>query len=411
MKLGGLFIVKCYKLLKYFYMKLQSNLWKLKIFHVLDKFLLISPILIIFLLSKSLTMTEVFWLQSFFSLAVLFLEVPSGYFADRFGRKYSIILGVLFVFLGFLFYGFGETFWHFVAINVLLGIGASFISGADSALLYDTLIKLKREKEYLKIESSYFAITGYSEAIAAIIGGFLAAVYMQELFFVQAGILFLLVPLAFTLKEPKIHKEQIHEKAIGIYTIVKFVLNDHKEIKWLVFYAGFLGTSILATAWFAQPFWQHIGVPIAVFGVLWASLSVACGISAHLAPKFEKYVGRKNALIWLILFSFLGYIGLGVFQNSIWAIIFFFFFMFAYGVAIPVIKDYINRLTTSDVRATVLSVQSMMEKLIFAIVGPLIGWNLDAFSFREAFLISAFFFFGAGIICLFFLQKHKILVK
>lgn len=371
--------------------------------------MLVSPIIIIFWLSKSLTLTEVFWLQSIFSFTILLFEVPSGYFADRFDRKIFIILGSVFIFLGYLLYGFGETFWYFAFVNVLLGIGASFISGADSALLYDTLIELKREKEYQKIESSYFAIRGYSEVVAAISGGFLASVYMHESFFIQAGILFFLIPFAFTLKEPKIQKEQIHEKVTGIHKVVKFALNDHKEIKWLIFYAGFLGTSVWATAWFSQPFWQHIGVPIALFGVLWASLSGACGIFAPFAPKFEKYLGRKNALISLIIFPFLGYLGLGIFQDCIWAIIFFFPFMFAFAVSIPIIKNYINRLTVSSIRATVLSVQSMIEKLIFAIVGPFIGWSLDAFTFREAFFISGFFFFGAGIICLLFLQKHKVL--
>jgi MFS family permease len=107
----------------------------------------------------------------------------------------------------------------------------------------------------------------------------------------------------------------------------------------------------------------------------------------------------------------LGYLGLGIFQNYIWAILFFLFFQFAFAVSTPVIKDYINRLTASNIRATVLSVQSMVQRLIFAIVGPFLGWSLDAFSFREAFFISAFFFFGAGIICILFLQKHKVLVK
>jgi MFS family permease len=251
----------------------------------------------------------------------------------------------------------------------------------------------------------------YSHAVAAILGGVLASTYMQESFFVQAGILFFLIPLAFLLKEPKVHKEQIHEKATSIHTAVKFALNDHKEIKWLIFYAGFLGASTLANVWFSQPFWQHVGVPIALFGVLWASLSGLRGVFAHLAPKFEKFAGRKNALISLIFFPFLGYLGLGIFQNFIWAIVFFLFFQFAFAVSTPVIKDYINRLTASNIRATVLSVQSMVQRLIFAAVGPFLGWSLDAFSFREAFFISAFFFFGAGIICILFLQKHKVLVK
>lgn len=392
-------------------MKLQSNLWKLKILNALEEFLLVIPIITIFWLSKGLTMTEVFWLQSIFAVAVLFSEVPSGYFADTFGRKNSIIWGSILIFLGFLLYGFGETFWQFAAIEILLGIGFSFISGADSALLYDTLLELRREEEYQKIESTYFSISGYSISLAAILGGFFASQHMQELFFVQAGVLFFLIPFSCFLEEPHVHQKQVHEKKVAISTVLKLALHEHKEIKWLIFYAGFLGSSTLASVWFAQPFWEHVGVPITLFGVLWAVLSALRGVFTHFTSRFEKHIGKKNALISLIFFPFLGYLGLGIFQNFIWAIVFFLFFQFSFAISTPIIKTYINTLVASNIRATVLSVQSMIQRLIFAITGPFLGWSLDILSFREAFLISGFFFFVAGALCLLFLQKQKVFMK
>ena len=63
------------------------------------------------------------------------------------------------------------------------------------------------------------------------------------------------------------------------------------------------------------------------------------------------------------------------------------------GVATPVLKDYINQITTSDVRATVLSVRSFIIRFLFAIIGPFLGWYSDKFSLQNALLLAGIVFF------------------
>lgn len=391
-------------------MRIQANIWKLKIFHAISEFLLVIPVITIFWLSNGLSMTQVFLLQSIYAVIVLFLEIPSGYFADKFGRRNSLIIGAVFYFLGFTIYGFSSDFLYFAIAESVLGIGMSFISGADSAILYDTLIQLKREKEYQKTEGSIFSLMGYSSALAAIIGGFVASIAMRDTFYIQSVILFALIPLAISLKEPTVHKLQTGEKSKNMMKIVKYALHENKEVKWLIIYAGMLLAFTLTAVFFGQPFWQSIGIPISAFGVVWAVLTAARGFFSNFASRYEKLLGRRNALISLLFYPVIGYLLMGLFVNQIWAVVFFLFPQFTFAIATPVLKDYINRIVPSEIRATVLSMHSLMFRVITALIGPFLGYSMDILSFRYTFIITAGIFLVFGLVCLLFLRKYKALV-
>ena len=101
--------------------------------------MLIMPIITLFYQENGLGMKDVLLLQGIYSVAIVVLEIPSGYFADVWGRKSTLIIGSFLGVLGFAIYSFTSGFWSFLVAELVLGIGQSFISGSDSALLYDTL--------------------------------------------------------------------------------------------------------------------------------------------------------------------------------------------------------------------------------------------------------------------------------
>jgi MFS family permease len=101
--------------------------------------MLVMPIVVLFYKENGLNVTQVFILQSVYSLSIVLLEIPSGYFADVLGRKNTISLGAILGFVGYAIYSVTSGFWGFFIAEVLLGFGQSMISGADSALLYDSL--------------------------------------------------------------------------------------------------------------------------------------------------------------------------------------------------------------------------------------------------------------------------------
>lgn len=74
-----------------------------------------------------------------------------------------------------------------------------------------------------------------------------------------------------------------------------------------------------------------------------------------------------------------------------------------------VLQDYINKLVSSDIRATVLSLQSLMFRLVFVIVGPLMGWVADIYSLSAALLLSGIVFALFGLVSLLGLAHHRAL--
>ncbi|MFT5368038.1 MAG: MFS family permease, partial [Candidatus Latescibacterota bacterium] len=295
------------------------NIWKLYTLKALSWMLLIMPVLIPFFQENGLDMQQVLFLQAAFSTSLIIFEIPSGYLADVIGRKFSLVIGSTFGAIGFGFYTNAYTFTDFLLVEILLGIGGSLISGADSALLYDTLLEIKKEEDYTKYAGRLGSVANFSEGVAAIIGGQLALISLRTPLYVEAILAALCVPVALTLIEPARHKiEQTENSFKSILRIVRYALHGHSEIKWLILYSSLVGLSTFTIVWFVQPYLQAADVPLRYFGISWAVLQFSVGIFALLAYRIERTLGRKKALISLILLSTTAYLLLSQFQ-SLWA--------------------------------------------------------------------------------------------
>ena len=80
----------------------RHNLIRLYILKVSHWFMLTMPIVVLFYKDNGLDMQQVFILQAIYSIAIVALEIPSGYFADVLGRKNSLIAGSILGFAGFI---------------------------------------------------------------------------------------------------------------------------------------------------------------------------------------------------------------------------------------------------------------------------------------------------------------------
>ena len=100
----------------------------------------------IFLQGRGLTLFEVNALDSIVLLAVFLAEVPTGILADRLGRKWSVVVGLLLHALGEFLVMFGHSFPAFAVMCLIIGTGFAFESGAWESLIYDTLPEEDREQ-------------------------------------------------------------------------------------------------------------------------------------------------------------------------------------------------------------------------------------------------------------------------
>jgi MFS family permease len=94
------------------------------------------------------TLTQVTLLDLPFWIGKFIFEIPTGVVADRYGRRLSLAISAGLSSLTWLVFSLSGSFWVLAAAQFAGAFGATFSSGADEALLYETIKALGREQEY-----------------------------------------------------------------------------------------------------------------------------------------------------------------------------------------------------------------------------------------------------------------------
>jgi MFS family permease len=374
---------------------LPKNTLQLYLIKIAKWFNLVMPIIVLFYQENGLSMSQIFILKSIYSIAMVATELPSGYLADVWGCRKTLLVGAVLGTIGIVIYSFSYDFTSFVLAEIILGIGFSFVSGADSAMLYDSLKAENREDEYIKHEGRITSSGNFAEAFAGVAGGLLATMSLRTPYYFQIVVAAIGIPAAFFLQEPKHALERTHLKMKEILSIVKLTYQQ-PEMRSAIMISSFTGAATLTYAWFVQPYFQEAGVPVSVFGILWTLLNLSAGIFSMYSYRIEGWFGRRNTLLLIVIFISLGFM-LTSLEISLAGIAILFGFYMVRGIATPVLKDQINQYTDSKVRATILSVRNFEIRIIFAAIGPVLGYLTDTFSLQTALMVTGIAYFMAAM--------------
>ena len=377
---------------------LQKNINALYLIKVSKWFTLVMPIIVLFYEEHRLGLQDVFILKSVYSVAAVALEVPSGYLADVWGRKRCIVAGCVLFFGGYLCYSLTSTFAAFLVAEILLGIGQTMINGADSALLYDTTVHHGRENLYLRYEGRITMIGNFAEAVAGIFGGLLAVYSLRYPFYAQAVVAFVGIPAAMALREYA-PANKVQSPWEEILRILKYSLVTNKKLCCNIMYSGIIGAATLTMAWFVQPVLMQLETPTEWYGIIWTVLNLTVGVAALYSDRVEQLFGMNKMNILILSVIAGGYVALAYNLTYAGLGILLLFYIFR-GFATPILKGYINQMTFSEMRATVLSIRNFVIRLMFAAIAPFIGWLNDMYSLQVALLASAALIFIPGAVFL-----------
>jgi MFS family permease len=375
----------------------DKNIPRLYLIKISKWFNIVMPVVVLFYQDNSMNMQEIFTLKAIYSVAIVVMEVPSGWMADVWGRKKTLFIGSLLGASGFLMYSFSFGFWAFVAAEIVLGVGHAFVSGADSAILFDSLKASGKPDQYLKHEGRITSAGNFAEAIAGVIGGLLAAISLRTPFYFQFVVAAIAIPAALTLIEPKIHSiEHIHSIKKMVLNL-KYTMTTNHNLRISIMLSAITGTATLTFAWLVQPYFLAIGLPVEMYGIFWTALNLTVGFSSVFAHRVEVIFGKTFSLFAIILLISVSYFLSGI-VISMWGMTFLFLFYLVRGIASPILKNYMNQYTQSDIRATILSVRDFIIRIIFAVIGPFLGWITDNVNLESAFLLAGLIYLVSAIV-------------
>lgn len=354
--------------------KLNKNIVVYPWFKFFFSMLIIGPILVPFMLWKGLSYAEIMLLQSISAIAVFIFEVPTGAIADKVSRKLSLVLSSFFCILGLLFYILFKSFFLFAVAELLFGIGVTLSSGADSAILYESLVKVDRKKEYQNHEGHAASICFMGQAVGGIISSFLYSYNYFLPFWISIFNLFVAIIFSLEFTETPRNKSE-HKYLIHVFKSIKISITTPR-ILWTILFAGLMGFAFRTTFWLYQPYFDLVGIQVKWFGLIFAYFNIIAAFSSkYLVKKFYEARPRKIllSLILIVGFSYL----VPLLFLSPFMIIALGSQQIVRGLYSPTLRFYINHQIQDEYRATVISLVSLSASLCFAIFSPLVGLALD----------------------------------
>lgn len=360
--------------------RLRSNVWKLTIFKTFIPALALGiPVIVMFWRTFGLTMLDIMVLQLVFCIALAVFEVPSGYLADCYGRAKTIACGSLAMSAGAALYLVSEGFWGFLVSEIFFAFGLSMLSGADQAILYDTLAELGDAKNFGKIWGRLSCAEMLGAAAYGIAG---SMVYMQSprLPYGIAALIFAgLFVLSLTLYEAREDRSVLPElrQNPGLKNIIRNHVLSSPRLMMLFLWSGVLVAALQCAFWLYQPYWEECGISVLSFGVLFALLNLVSALSAAYAHRLSARFGLERCLIVatvLLGVSFM--LALPLAGMTAGALIVMVHQIVRGGMRIW-LPEMINAEVPSAVRATVLSVRGLSDRAIYGLALLPMGLSAD----------------------------------
>ncbi len=341
-------------------------------------------------------------------LSIFIFEIPTGVVADTISRRLSIIIGVFLIGLGFVVQSSFFSFGFILVAQVLWGLGYTFTSGATQAWISDEIGESQA--------GSAFLHAAQWEQIGALIGicfsvlfstlwGLRIPMLLGGLFFWILGFyLIIWMPEnAFVYKPTSLRRSRDD--------FFKMIRSGCRMVKihpvlWRILLVGFFfglyseGLDRLSVPHLIDKFHLPdlgVGSMVGWFGGLSA---IGMLLTFFSAGQLRKYLGKQISVIqitrFLALFGTGLVISLIVFPLANQIVI-------AFGILLligvfraliyPLYSAWLNQNIPSEIRATVISMSSLVDATGQIGGGPIMGliarnYSLQAGLFTSAFLLS-----------------------
>ena len=387
----------------------RSNIRKLYAFSFLQ--MTLFPMAIITLFWKDhigLSLTQILLLQGILSVSMVVMEYPSGYISDRIGYRVALTMASLLGMAGWGLYTTATTFAHVMIAEVLLGISLAFISGSDSALLYETLKAEGSEQNYARHQGRMSGYAQGGEALGAVGAGVLYAYAPVLPFVLQVGVWLLALLLTRSMVEPtRIITSPASHLAEALRS-ARYAFVENKSLRYNILLNSVLGLASFYPVWLIQPYMQHAGVPLNWFGPVWSGANLTVAFFSLTSHRISGYLGDRIMVILFLVLIGVGYFGLGTI-GGLWGFLFYYLLTSMRGLRGPMMLSLTQKECPSSNRAGILSLQSLCFRMLFVCTGPLVGMLADKAGVSQAFhyLLCAFLIVLPPLAFLFFRSLPK----
>ena len=346
----------------------------------------ITSFWILFFIQNGLSLLQIGLLESIFHGTSLLCEIPSGMLADRFSYKTNLYLARLASIVSSILILFGQgNFWIYAIAMMVNAWSYNFDSGTSTAFLYDSAVEAGQKDRYLQISSFLSGVAEVTRTLGTVVAGFFIHGALAWTYLIAIGLSFLSIILIYFMKEPMAKRGR--NEVLTFKTIVLQVRKEWQEkpvlFYWMMTYQ-LVGTLMcMFYFYYQQKISDLVGWQVSLVMLIGSGLNL---IAVYVASQIGKKWNSNRVFPTLVALT--GLALLLVFLGTPFAFLLVYLLTNTlYAVYQPIYFNDLQGYLPSSVRATMLSINSMLFSLSMIVIFPLTGWLIDRWGLVAVFLV------------------------
>jgi MFS family permease len=322
-----------------------------------------------------LTDSEIFRIQSIYYAVFCLIELPTGYFADRFGYVRSMVFGSITLVIANLLAVYVTSFGGFALHWMLVALARSFVSGASSAYLFEYLRRMNAHAEFKQIEGNARAYSLFGRIACFATIGYIMAWHVTLPYWLTAGSAF--ISLGFALLLPTFGDGVAIAKGLAKDAVVtrlslRVAFRHAMKSPWLLtlMFQGiviFVLGRVISVNLF-QPILHGKGFGLPAYGVIMAVMTFFEAIGSSRPNWMRRYFSDIRSVFILSLGMAISVALIPLFQQ-VGAVAMLCIFSIVTGLSYPIQKQVMNEaIPDPQYRATILSLESLIDRAATALV-------------------------------------------
>lgn len=309
------------------------------------------------------------WAESAYHLAILLGEVPTGIAADLLGRRRSMVIGLLLGALSCFGYLLIDNTLTACLVLALSGLGLTFRSGADTALLYETAEEVGGPDLARRALARASALQMAAMASAPLVAGWLYEQHPLAPFFAQGALSLVAAAVVVGMqdRQDRAPKGALRNPWRHTGTALRYLLRRPALLGMIAFTWAYAAVGSMANQ-FGQVYFPSVGLTMLGAGLVFTLTRTLGAVTSWAAERMT----RSAASRWL-RYGPLGqavlYLAMGLTHTGLGAA------AFVVGDGLdgfitPALSARINEAIPSEQRATILSFESLGCSLLVAAAFP-----------------------------------------
>ena len=358
------------------------------------------PVFAVIYLDFGMTLEQFAILNSIWAASIILAEVPSGALSDMIGRKKMIVAAGIFMVIEMVVWGFAPTsdldllFWILAINRILSGLAEAAASGADEALVYDSIDEAGKKEDWAKILQKVTRWQSFAFMIALLTGGIIydPDVMNQACAFLgfensltqqdtmRWPILLNLVTAVLTLLSACALRETENYQSKSDFLPLRAAFSQTWNVALWIARTPFALLVILAAATvdsvirmfitMNSEYYRLISYPEVAFGIIGAVIALQGMVVARISREMTERFGPNQNFLIISVLALLSFIGIRFFIPH-FGVIFSMLLFAAMGMTGFCTSYYLNKTADKSIRATLLSFKGLALNLGYGGIGIL----------------------------------------